>query len=185
LLGSPLSREQRAFDLLRRPEVSYDELDGVLAADTADWRDDERLTAQVPLQADVQAKYMGYIDRQHDEIERQRRNEETLLPATIDYARVRGLSNEVRQKLIAQRPATLGQAARIPGMTPAAVSLLLIHLKREPASTAESGTTVPASQPRTTATATQPRTTAPATQAAAPKGAMDIAATTARTGEGG
>ncbi len=133
LLGSPLLREQRAFDLLRRPEVSYDTLDAVLAPDRAEWRDDERLLTQVPLQADVQAKYSGYIDRQHEEIERQRRNEETLLPPAIDYASVRGLSNEVRQKLIEQRPVTLGQAARIPGMTPAAVSLLLIHLKRQPA----------------------------------------------------
>jgi tRNA uridine 5-carboxymethylaminomethyl modification enzyme len=187
LLGSPLSREQRAFDLLRRPEVSYDELDGVLAADMAEWRDDERLAAQVPLQADVQAKYMGYIDRQHEEIARQRRNEETLLPAAIDYAQVRGLSNEVRQKLIAQRPATLGQAARIPGMTPAAVSLLLIHLKRESVPAAEFGTTAPATKSRTKAPAASPRIPAPATNSAAAttKGAMDIAVTTARSGEGG
>jgi tRNA uridine 5-carboxymethylaminomethyl modification enzyme len=114
MLGSPLLREQRAFDLLRRPEVSYDALDAVLAPDAADWRDDERLVQQVPLQADVQAKYTGYIDRQQEEIERQRRNEETLLPAEIDYASVRGLSNEVRQKLLEHRPVTLGQAARIP-----------------------------------------------------------------------
>jgi tRNA uridine 5-carboxymethylaminomethyl modification enzyme len=79
---------------------------------------------------DVQAKYSGYIDRQQDEIDRQRRNEETRLPAELDYAEVRGLSNEVRQRLAEHRPATLGQAARIPGITPAAVSLLLIHLKR-------------------------------------------------------
>jgi tRNA uridine 5-carboxymethylaminomethyl modification enzyme len=136
LLDAPFAREQRAFDLLRRPEVSYEALDAVLAADAADWREDERLAVQVPLQADVQAKYTGYIERQNDEIERQRRNEETQLPATIDYAQVRGLSNEARQKLVEQRPLTLGQAARIPGMTPAAVSLLLIHLKRHQASTA-------------------------------------------------
>jgi tRNA uridine 5-carboxymethylaminomethyl modification enzyme len=84
----------------------------------------------VALQVDVQAKYTGYIDRQQDEIERQRRNEDTLLPTDLDYAAVRGLSNEVRQRLVEHRPATLGQAARIPGITPAAVSLLLIHLKR-------------------------------------------------------
>ena len=82
LLDAPFAREQRAFDLLRRPEVSYEALDAVLAADAADWRDDERLAVQVPLQADVQAKYTGYIERQNDEIERQRRNEETLLPAS-------------------------------------------------------------------------------------------------------
>jgi tRNA uridine 5-carboxymethylaminomethyl modification enzyme len=135
LLDAPFAREQRAFDLLRRPEVSYEALDAVLAADVADWRDDERLAVQVPLQADVQAKYTGYIDRQNDEIERQRCNEETLLPEAIDYTQVRGLSNEARQKLVEHRPVTLGQAARIPGMTPAAVSLLLIHLKRHQAAT--------------------------------------------------
>jgi tRNA uridine 5-carboxymethylaminomethyl modification enzyme len=85
---------------------------------------------QVPLQIDVQAKYHGYIDRQHEEIERQRRHEDARLPEDIDYAAVRGLSNEVRQRLAEHRPATLGQASRIPGVTPAAVSLLLVHLKR-------------------------------------------------------
>ena len=88
---------------------------------------DARLEA---LQADVQAKYHGYIERQHEEIERQRRHEDTRLPDELDYAAVRGLSNEVRQRLAEHRPATLGQAARIPGITPAAVSLLLVHLKR-------------------------------------------------------
>ncbi len=125
-----LAREQRAFDLLRRPEVCYESLAEVIGPGDGDWRDDERLASQVALQVDVQAKYTGYIDRQQDEIERQRRNEDTLLPADLDYAAVRGLSNEVRQRLVEHRPATLGQAARIPGITPAAVSLLLIHLKR-------------------------------------------------------
>jgi len=81
----------------------------------------------------VQAKYHGYIERQHEEIERQRRHEDAGLPEDFDYAAVRGLSNEVRQRLLEQRPATLGQAARIPGVTPAAVSLLLVHLKRRDA----------------------------------------------------
>ena len=125
-----LTREQRAFDLLRRPEVSYDALADVVGHGAGDWRDDERLATQVPLQVDVQAKYTGYIDRQRDEIERQRRNEDTRLPDDLDYADVPGLSNEVRQRLVEHRPATLGIAARIPGVTPAAVSLLLIHLKR-------------------------------------------------------
>ena len=142
VLGQPLSREQRAFDLLRRPEVPYAALDALLPDaggrdDRADeWRDDERLADQVPLQVDVQAKYSGYIDRQQDEIERQRRNEETRLPESLDYAAVRGLSNEVRQRLAQHRPATLGQAARIPGLTPAAISILLIHLKRQSPETA-------------------------------------------------
>jgi tRNA uridine 5-carboxymethylaminomethyl modification enzyme len=125
-----LTREQRAFDLLRRPEVSYEALAEVVGHGVGDWRDDERLAAQVPLQVDVQAKYTGYIDRQRDEIERQRRNEDARLPDDLDYADVPGLSNEVRQRLVEHRPATLGIAARIPGVTPAAVSLLLIHLKR-------------------------------------------------------
>ena len=125
-----LTREQRAFDLLRRPEVYYDALAEVVGHGGGDWRDDERLAIQVPLQVDVQAKYTGYIDRQRDEIERQRSNEDTRLPEDLDYADVSGLSNEVRQRLVEHRPATLGIAARIPGVTPAAVSLLLIHLKR-------------------------------------------------------
>jgi len=131
VLGAPLAREQRAFEVLRRPEVPYGELDVALGGGTDAWRDDERLVVQVPLQVDVQAKYTGYIDRQHEEIERQRRNEETRLPELLDYAQVRGLSNEARQKLTQHRPATLGQAARIPGLTPAAISILLIHLKRQ------------------------------------------------------
>ena len=125
-----VSREQRALELLRRPEVSYAALAEVVGETVAAWRNDERLAAQVPLAVDVQAKYRGYIERQHEDIERQRRNEDTRLPDDFDYAAVRGLSNEVRQRLIEHRPATLGQAARIPGITPAAVSLLLIHLKR-------------------------------------------------------
>ncbi len=124
------SHEQRAFELLRRPEISYADLVELAGAGDGDWRDDERLAAQVPLQVDVQAKYSGYIERQQEEIERQRRNEDTILPDDLDYAGVRGLSNEVRQCLLQHRPATLGLAARIPGITPAAVSLLLIHLKR-------------------------------------------------------
>jgi tRNA uridine 5-carboxymethylaminomethyl modification enzyme len=79
---------------------------------------------------DVQGKYHGYIDRQREEIERQRRHEDARLPEDLDYAAVRGLSNEVRQRLAEHRPATLGQASRMPGVTPAAVSLLLVHLKR-------------------------------------------------------
>ena len=134
-VAGALSREQRALELLRRPEVSWSALDAALGDEDAgaDWRDDERLAVQVPLAVDVQAKYHGYIERQHEEIERQRRHEDAGLPEDFDYAAVRGLSNEVRQRLLEQRPATLGQAARIPGVTPAAVSLLLVHLKRRDA----------------------------------------------------
>ncbi len=129
-LGADILREQRAFELLRRPEARYAALVEALELPAADWAADERLMSQVPLQVEVQAKYSGYIQRQHEEIERQRRSEEAQLPGDLDYGAVRGLSNEVRQRLSEHRPATVGQAARIPGVTPAAVSLLLVHLKR-------------------------------------------------------
>ena len=81
-------------------------------------------------QVEVRARYSGYIERQHDEIRRQRASEELALPADLDYARVAGLSHEALQRLAEARPQTLGQASRLPGMTPAAVSILLIHLKK-------------------------------------------------------
>jgi tRNA uridine 5-carboxymethylaminomethyl modification enzyme len=137
VLGAPLLREAHGFDLLRRPEVSYASLTALEAIGRPAWMDapdaDERLIEQVALQVEVQAKYSGYIDRQQEEIERQRRHEETRLPEDIDYGDVRGLSSEVRQRLKEVRPATIGQAARVPGVTPAAISLLLVHLKRKPA----------------------------------------------------
>jgi tRNA uridine 5-carboxymethylaminomethyl modification enzyme len=136
-LGSPLSRETHALDLLRRPELAYDDLQHVAPSAAADvnahdsrWHSDERLSEQVKMQIDVQAKYSGYLRRQNEEIERQLRNEELRLPENIDYGDVAGLSNEARQRLRDVRPETLGQAARIPGLTPAAVSLLLVHLKK-------------------------------------------------------
>ena len=131
-MGSPLSRETHALDLLRRPELAYDDLDHVAPWSGYDggWRGDERLAEQVKMQVDVQAKYAGYLQRQNEEIERQLRNEELRLPENIDYGDVSGLSNEARQRLRDVRPETLGQAARIPGLTPAAVSLLLVHLKK-------------------------------------------------------
>jgi tRNA uridine 5-carboxymethylaminomethyl modification enzyme len=137
LLGAALTREAHAFDLLRRPETSYQSLAAIDAVGQPDWMDaddaDERLIEQVQLQVEVQAKYSGYIDRQQDEIERHRRHEETPLPDDIDYAQVRGLSTEVRQRLTQARPGTLGQASRVPGVTPAAISLLLVYLKRRAA----------------------------------------------------
>ena len=129
-----LSREVHAFDLLRRPEISYAALTALAAVGQPEWMRgaaaDERVAEQVALQVDVLAKYTGYIDRQNLEIERQRRHEELRLPDDLDYAQVRGLSTEVRQRLREVRPATLGQAGRVPGVTPAAISLLLVHLKR-------------------------------------------------------
>jgi tRNA uridine 5-carboxymethylaminomethyl modification enzyme len=130
VLGGPLLREQRAFELLRRPGVDYAKLVTLPAVGRGEVLGDERLAGQVALQVDVQAKYAGYIERQREEIERQRRHEETALPPDLDYAGVAGLSNEARQRLAEARPQTLGQAARLPGITPAAVSILLIHLKK-------------------------------------------------------
>jgi tRNA uridine 5-carboxymethylaminomethyl modification enzyme len=129
-LGAPLPREVHALDLLRRPQLAYEDLQHVAPGAAGTWRDDERLREQVTQQVDVQAKYAGYLKRQNEEIERQLRNDDLRLPGDIDYGDVRGLSNEARQCLRDVRPETLGQAARIPGLTPAAVSLLLVHLKK-------------------------------------------------------
>jgi tRNA uridine 5-carboxymethylaminomethyl modification enzyme len=142
LLGTQLVREAHAFDLLRRPEVSWSTLTAVTQVRVPEWMTgdvDERLAEQVQLQVEVQAKYTGYIDRQQVEIERQRRQEELTVPGDIDYAAVRGLSNEVRQRLAGVRPETVGQASRVPGVTPAAISLLLVHLKRHASRTARLG----------------------------------------------
>ena len=126
-LSSPLGREANLLDLLKRPEITIDILSQCadsLAAET---------NHQVLEQLEIQAKYAGYIDRQQQEVERQQRHEGWRLPDNLDYLDVRGLSNEVREKLQRQQPQTVGQAARIPGMTPAAVSLLLVHLKKKTA----------------------------------------------------
>ena len=128
--GSGPHRECALADLLRRPDVSYGGLMQLPGAGPA--VDDPAVAEQV----EVTIKYAGYIDRQRVEVDRQRDHEATRLPDDLDYAAVRGLSTEVRQKLSAQRPETLGQAARISGVTPAAISLLLVHLKRREASAA-------------------------------------------------
>lgn len=122
-IGQPLSRETSLMQLLRRPEVSYDSVIKLIGEESG-------VTPDVALQVEVQAKYHGYIERQEAEIERNRRDEDAQIPAGIDYSQVRGLSNEVMQKLDEHRPLSLGQASRIPGITPAAISLLRIHLKR-------------------------------------------------------
>jgi tRNA uridine 5-carboxymethylaminomethyl modification enzyme len=129
-LGAPMARELTAFELLRRPQVGYEALLEICGP--PDWLPaaDERLPGAVRSEVEARAKYAGYIERQADEIERARRNETTALPPDLDYAALTGLSHEVRQKLGAARPATLGQAGRIPGVTPAAVSILLVHLKK-------------------------------------------------------
>lgn len=124
LFGQPLERDYSLEDLLRRPGVRYCDLTALPGAGPAIPRTD------VGEQVEIQVKYEGYIDRQQLEIDRLRDQEAWRIPASLDYGSVRGLSNEVRQKLQAQRPETLGHAARMPGVTPAAISLLAVHLKR-------------------------------------------------------
>jgi len=123
VLGQPMEREYALTDLLRRPEVTYASLLTLPGAGSpvAD--------PQVALQVEIATKYAGYIDRQHDEIARHLTMESAQLPANLDYRSVRGLSAEVQQKLNLHKPETIGQAARISGITPAAISLLLVHLK--------------------------------------------------------
>ena len=125
VLGKAIDHEYSLFELLRRPEVSYEALLSLTGA--GEGETDE----QVRQQLEIAAKYQGYIDRQQDEIERQRGNEETSLPADLDYKDVHGLSIEAQQKLNAHKPQTIGQASRISGITPAAISLLLVYLKRK------------------------------------------------------
>ena len=126
-LKSPLSREYSLADLLKRPELSYQDLAQV-APPTADLALDEQE------QVEIAAKYEGYIQRQQDDIDTLRRHEDTKLPDSLDIDLIGGLSNEVRQKLKAQRPETLAQASRISGVTPAALSMLLVHIKKHKAS---------------------------------------------------
>jgi len=124
VLGKPIEREYSFASLLRRPEVSYRSL--MTLPNAGNGVEDDRVAEQV----ETQAKYQGYIERQKDEVERRVEQEDLRLPAELDYCAVRGLSKEAQQKLERQRPETLGQAARISGITPAAISLLLVHLKR-------------------------------------------------------
>jgi len=124
VLGKGIEHEYSLFELLRRPEIRYAALMTLPQAGMA-------LTDPLVIeQIEIQAKYQGYIDRQRDEVERAATLENTALPANLDYAVVAGLSRELQQKLAQHRPQTLGQASRLQGMTPAAISMLLIHLKR-------------------------------------------------------
>ena len=128
VLGKAIEREYSLYDLLRRPDVSYQSLmtlivgDEPVAVGTLD--------ALVVEQVEIQAKYQGYIDRQAEEVAKTLSSEEARLPDDIDYRAIGGLSNEIQQKLIRHRPETIGQASRIQGVTPAAISILLVHLKR-------------------------------------------------------
>jgi tRNA uridine 5-carboxymethylaminomethyl modification enzyme len=121
-IPTPISREHNLLDLLKRPELNY--------SDVASLKGEASANLQVAEQIEIGVKYAGYIDRQTEEIERLRRFEHTSLPLDFDYQTVEGLSNEIKQKLSSARPETLAQASRIPGVTPAAVSLLLIYLKK-------------------------------------------------------
>jgi tRNA uridine 5-carboxymethylaminomethyl modification enzyme len=124
VLGKAIERDYSLYELLRRPDVSYQDLMTLPGAGEA------VTDPQVAEQVEIQAKYHGYIERQKDEVARNARYEEIRLPQNLDYRTVRGLSSEVQQKLNQFKPQTAGQAARISGITPAAISLLLVHVKR-------------------------------------------------------
>ncbi|TRZ67662.1 MAG: tRNA uridine-5-carboxymethylaminomethyl(34) synthesis enzyme MnmG [Rhodocyclaceae bacterium] len=130
VLGQPLEREYRLLDLLRRPQVSYAALRTLLPDGGTTVAAANNLDPQVIEQIEIQAKYQGYIDRQQEEVARSESEETARLPSGFDYGTVHGLSTEVRQRLGEFQPETIGQASRIQGVTPAAISLLLVHLKR-------------------------------------------------------
>ena len=120
--GTPLAHEYNLLNLLSRPEIDYAGLTALTGAIEID--------PQVAEQVEIKVKYAGYIDRQQEEIEKLRASENVRLPVDIDYPGISGLSKEIQSKLSQARPETLGQASRIPGVTPAAISLLMIHLKK-------------------------------------------------------
>jgi tRNA uridine 5-carboxymethylaminomethyl modification enzyme len=122
-LAKPLSREYSLAELLKRPELEYTDLQGIAPSD-------KPITEAVAGQVTIQLKYSGYIDRQQQDIDRLQRHEAMAIPDDIDFDQVEGLSNEIRQKLGESRPTNLARAGRIPGVTPAALSLLLVHLKK-------------------------------------------------------
>ena len=127
IFGTTMSKEQNLETLLRRPEVTYQSLATLTGFGEAVI--DEAVIEQV----EIDVKYAGYLSRMQDEIDKVKRNEETLLPESLDYDAIEGLSNEVKQKLKEYRPNTIGQAGRVQGVTPAALSLLLVHLKKRAA----------------------------------------------------
>lgn len=125
LCGKVLEREYSAHDLLRRPEINYSQLMGM---ENISPGLDDVITAE---QVEIQIKYAGYIERQQQEIQRQTRYEETVIPDNFDYEKIKGLSTEVKQKLLQIKPRTISQAGRISGVTPAAISILLIYLRKK------------------------------------------------------
>ena len=139
-LEKPIAREYRLSELLARPHLNYDTLleifgSPVAGADSEADSPERRIAEQARLQAEIKIKYQGYIDRQSEEISRLKRQENTTIPADFDYSSVQGLSTELKQKLEAARPDNIGRASRLPGMTPAAISLLLVYLKKYGATT--------------------------------------------------
>jgi tRNA uridine 5-carboxymethylaminomethyl modification enzyme len=127
VLQKPLEKEYKALDLLRRPEINYEILSRI---DRTLINDKIKSIPEIAQQIEIQAKYEGYITRQMGEIKKHQSYNETKIPDNFDYNLIKGLSNEVRQKLMHIKPITIGQAARIPGITPAAISILIIYLKK-------------------------------------------------------
>ena len=138
VFGQPVEREYALTDLLARPEVTHAKLISLTGIDGAVLFEIVPPPLEVAEQVEIQVKYAGYISRQKEEVARLASHETTRIPAAFDYATVRGLSSEVAQKLVSQRPETIGQASRISGVTPAAISLLLVHLKRHSKRSGES-----------------------------------------------
>ena len=131
VIGKGIEREYSLADLLRRPDVTYDGLMSMISVENGNWKTDEELDGSEKEQVEIQIKYAGYIERQLREVKRQQYYENLRLPEDMNYSEVNALSFEVRQKLDKQKPETLGQASRISGVTPAAISLLLIYLKKQ------------------------------------------------------
>jgi tRNA uridine 5-carboxymethylaminomethyl modification enzyme len=123
-LNVPITRECNVLDLIKRPEITYARLMSV--ANLGPGVSDEKVAEQI----EISVKYSGYLDRQREDIERQRRHEDTEIPVDFNYQTISGLGNELESKLMKVRPQTIGQAQRIPGMTPAAISLLLVTLSK-------------------------------------------------------
>ena len=138
LLEKPMVREYSLADLLARPEVTYNTLNQAVADASTDLPSLPELATQITQQVEIQLKYQGYIDRQEEDIKKLKRQEDTPLPEDFDYQQMQGLSNELKQKLQKVRPENIARATRIPGMTPAAISLLLIYLKKYQAVRAKS-----------------------------------------------
>lgn len=130
MIEKPIAREYSLADLLARPEVSYENLLKAVAEEERHGSEEPEIARQINEQVEIHIKYKGYIDRQEEDIKKLKRQDSTALPEDFDYSQMQGLSNELKQKLQKARPETIARATRIPGMTPAAISLLLIYLKK-------------------------------------------------------